>query len=63
MAAFVMQYTDSVGSATNPAWELKLMMCPLFCRIMAPGSLTSEKGSLQIDGKRQIKVLLTYVLR
>ena len=29
----------------------------------APGSLTSEKCSLQIDGKRQIKVLLTYVLR
>ncbi len=25
-AALVMQYTDSVGSATNPAWELRLMM-------------------------------------
>src|ERR1700680_3680057 len=34
MAAFVMQYTDSVGSATNPAWELRLMMRPLFCWIM-----------------------------
>src|SRR5512142_2235705 len=28
MAAFVMQYTDSVGRATKPACELKLMMRP-----------------------------------
>src|SRR3989442_971090 len=34
MAALLMQYTDSVGSATNPAWELILMMRPRFWRIM-----------------------------
>jgi hypothetical protein len=29
----------------------------------APGSLTSEKCSLKIDGQRQIKVLLAHVFR
>src|SRR6266567_3350873 len=34
MAALLMQYTDSVGSATKPAWELILMMRPRFWRII-----------------------------
>src|SRR6266566_6421324 len=34
IAAFVMQYTDSVGSTAKPACELMLMMRPLFCRII-----------------------------
>src|SRR5882724_8403909 len=32
IAALVIQYTDSVGSAANPACELMLIMRPLFCR-------------------------------
>src|SRR5436853_3111968 len=35
IAALVIQYTDSVGSATNPACELMFMMQPHFCRIIA----------------------------
>jgi hypothetical protein len=64
MAAFVMQYTDSVGSANEPRLGTQVDDPPtLLPDHDAPSSLTSEKGSLQIDGKRQIKVLLTYVLR
>jgi len=34
MAAFVMQYTDSVGNATKPACEQMLMIRPRFCLII-----------------------------
>ena len=64
MAAFVMQYTDSVGSAANPAWELMLMMRPLFCRIMTrPAAWLAKNGPLQIDGQGQIEILFAHVLR
>ena len=64
MAAFVMQYTDSVGSAANPAWELMLMMRPLFCRIMTrPAAWLAKNGPLQIDGQGQIEILFVHVLR
>ena len=64
MAAFVMQYTDSVGSAANPAWELMLMMRPLFCRIMTrPAAWLAKKGPLQIDGQGQIEILFAHIFR
>ena len=56
MAALVMQYTDSVGSAANPAWELILMMRPLFCRIMTrPAAWLAKKVPFRLTARARSK--------
>src|SRR6266478_3955633 len=54
--ALVMQYTDSAGNATNPAWELKFTMRPAFCRIITrPAAWLAKKVPFRLTASVRSK--------
>ncbi len=63
MAAFVMQYTDSPGSATKPACELRFTMRPPPWRIISRPTGWRRRSAFQIHRAGEIKVRLGYVRR